>query len=130
MLIVELPVVTHIIGASKIKNLDGTQNPIQWHDERHGFAKPLSRCKNNIAEVTVFDSMYEVKEEKALGLFCVKPVTSKGDPYMIIFASDLAAKNFCVQLAMGQVPSPTENPAKYQSKGIHPDGKTQLLALR
>ena len=78
----------------------------------------------------MFDSMYEVKKDKAIGLFCVRPIANKSEPYIIVFDNETTAKQFCVQLTMKQVQSPIENPALYKSKGVHPDGKTQLLSPR
>ena len=50
----------------------------------------------------------------------------KSDDYIIVCKNKYEAKSLCTQITMGVIPSPIDNPLKYNSDGIHPDEKIRI----
>lgn len=75
--------------------------------------------------------MLEVKLDEELKKYTVSPI-SKGnsDGYVIICKNEYEAKSLCTQIAMGMIPSPNNNPLKYKSSGIHPDGNRRIYSMK
>lgn len=76
--------------------------------------------------------MFEVKFDKELNQFVIGRLGTSNDleDYLIVSADEFAAKSLCAQISMQMIPAPTESPLKYQSIGLHPNGKTHLYSLK
>ncbi|OUR99570.1 hypothetical protein A9Q84_00690 [Halobacteriovorax marinus] len=79
----------------------------------------------------MFATMYEVKKDSELGKYLVCPLgTEEHLDYAIVCNSEFDAKNICAQIAMQMLATPEESPLKYNSKGIHSNGRTRLYSLK
>jgi hypothetical protein len=79
----------------------------------------------------MFDKMYEVKNDSALNKYVICLIgTEKQEDYAIVCVSEHAAKSLCAQISMNMTPSPSESPTKYKLLGLHPNGHTNLYALK
>ena len=75
--------------------------------------------------------MLEVKHDKNLNKYIVTPVgTEIQEDYLIECATELDAKSLCAQISMQMIPSPADNPLRYTSKGLHPNGHTRIFRLK
>lgn len=75
--------------------------------------------------------MFEVKLDEKLNKYIVAPLTTNdSDDYMIVCKNEYEAKSLCTQITMGMIPSPIDNPLKYKSNGVHPDGNIKIYNIK
>jgi hypothetical protein len=75
--------------------------------------------------------MFEVKLDEKLNKYIVRPLLKKkSDDYIIVCKNEYEAKSLCIQITMGVIPSPIDNPLKYNSDGIHPDEKVRIYKIK
>lgn len=75
--------------------------------------------------------MLEVRLDEKLNKYIVAALsTDKNADFVIVCKDEYEAKSICTQITMGMIPSPVDNPLKYQSCGVHPDGKTKIYNLK
>jgi len=75
--------------------------------------------------------MFEVKLDEKLNKYIVRPLLKKkSDDYIIVCKNEYEAKYLCTQITMGVIPSPRDNPLKYNSDGIHPDEKIRIYKIK
>jgi hypothetical protein len=79
----------------------------------------------------MLEKMLEVKHDKELKKYIVSPVgTDIQEDYLIECNSEFDAKSLCAQISMQMIPSPTDNPLNYTSKGMHPNGHTRIFRIK
>ncbi len=75
--------------------------------------------------------MLEVKHDKELGKFVIRPIgTDIHDDYVIECTTEFDAKSLCAQISLEMIPAPVDNPLKYHSRGLHPNGHTRIFIFK